>query len=78
MRNPLAVTFQVLAVVALVAAVLFVFFYFEGDKSSSNKLLYALACVVDGLFMYGFAYVIEAASIYIEKDKKERKKNYQY
>lgn len=71
MRNPLAVTFQFIAVITLVIGVLLVIL-------DSEKWLYAVACIGNALFMYGFAYIVEAASIYIDKDKKERMKNYQY
>ena len=70
MRNPLAVTFQFIAVISIVVGILLLVF-------DSGKWLYAVACIGNALFMYGFAYIVEAASIYIDKDKKERMKNYQ-
>ena len=69
MRSPLAITFQYVTVIAAIAGVYFFF---------TNETLYGVACIIDALFTYGFAYLIEAASIYIEKDRKERKKTYQY
>ena len=71
MSNPLAAIFQFISVAALIIGVVLVIY-------DSSKWLYAVACIGNALFMYGFAYLVEAASLYIDKEKKERKEKYQY
>ena len=71
MSNPLAITFQFVSVTSLVVGVGLSIY-------DSSKWLYAVACMGDALFMYAFAYFVEAASLYIDKEKKERKEKYQY
>lgn len=68
MSNPLAAIFQFISVATLIIGIVLVIY-------DSSKWLYSVACIGNALFMYGFAYLVEAASIYIDKDKKERLKN---
>lgn len=66
MSNSLAVILQFISVAVLIVGIFLVIY-------DSSERLYSVACIGNALFMYGFAYLVEAASLY-DKEKKERKK----
>ena len=43
-----------------------------GDFSQNvDKILLGIGCIVEGIFMFGFSYVVEACAIYIKKNHKD-------
>lgn len=66
-RNIVAKAIEILGIVSLVAAVL-LFFVSIFNVKNLIFLYPAAGCLINGIFMFGFAYVVEACAIYVEKN----------
>ena len=73
-ENNTSQALQILAYISWFGAFPLVLKSFDNFSHNFEFFIYGIACVVNGIFMYGFSYVVEASFIYIEKNKKEDKK----
>ena len=65
---------QFLARISWIGAAILIIMSFGDFSRNYDNFLLGIACIVNGIFMYGFGYVVEACVIYIQKNRKEEEK----
>lgn len=67
LHNFIAKVIEIFAMVSLAVGVIFLFVAMLNSNGFVAYLGAGIGGIVNGVFMYGFAYVVEACAIHIEK-----------
>lgn len=74
MKKVFDVSVGIICAIACLAGVLLILGSFAGEGSDSEqmtKFFLGLSCIASCVFLYGFSIVVDAASLYIERNKKK-------
>ena len=67
--NFIAKAIQIFAWVSLILGFILLLFSFKNITEDFLNFVCAIALVVNAIFMFGLSYIVEAAAIYIEKNR---------
>lgn len=77
MNHPVTIALKALSIISFLVG-LFFLMNCIGGKNLSDNLIYGISGIFGAIFNYGFAFIVEAARLYVEKEHNQKKKNYQY